>query len=212
MKLELTNNNYTGKLFTFCGLDGSGKSTYLKYVAELLEHGNNQYEITKQPTDAVRKSSIFRTYMDQQDHSEFDYRALSLLAASDRIQHNYRYIVPNLKNGKYILSDRYIFSCLANLRARGYSSDNWIYEISSHLVKPDIAFFFDVDVETAIKRVRKRPEEKERFIDIELQYKLRSEYLSIAEQVGGIVISTNQSFEYCINKIKYALRTYNVNV
>ena len=162
-RLKMKKNKSHGILITFCGLDGCGKTTMMKKVIADLE---KEYDIlvTKQPTDAVRNSEIFRTYMDSPNHDKFDYRSLSLLAASDRIQHSNKVIEPVLKEGKIVISDRYFYSCLANLRARGYIKDKWIYEISKLIIKPDIAFFFDVPVKTAVARVRKRPDEKDRYI------------------------------------------------
>lgn len=92
----------------------------------------------------------------------YDYRSLSLLAASDRLQHVNKVIEPQMAQGKVVISDRYFYSCLANLRALGFENDQWIYEIAESVVKPDVAFFFDVPVETAVKRVRSRIEEKDR--------------------------------------------------
>ena len=187
-------NTTKGLLITFCGLDGSGKTTMMN---RLIQHLGNDSHIfvTKQPTDDVRKSDIFRTYMDCPDHNAYDYRSLSLLAASDRIQHGSKVIEPAMKEGKLVLSDRYFYSCLANLRARGYENDEWIYEIAQSVIKPDIAFFFDIPVDTAITRVRSRPTEKKRYIDVGLQYRLRSEYISICETNNGIMIPTSLTEE-----------------
>ena len=84
-----------------------------------------------------------------------------------------------------MVSDRYFYSCLANLRARGYEQDRWIYEISASIPKPDLAFFLDVDVDTAIRRVRSRASERDRYIDVPLQHRLRREYWEIAAENGG---------------------------
>lgn len=200
-KLKMRKNNTNGILITFCGLDGCGKSTMLNRVISDFGNDENIF-VTKQPTEAVRNSKIFRTYMDSPNHSSFDYRSLSLLAASDRLQHVSKKIEPELKKGKMVLSDRYIYSCLANLRARGFYDDKWIYDVSKSIIKPDLAFFFDVPAEIAISRVRKRPEEKERFIDIQLQYKLRDEYKKICKANGGILISTENSEEECYSIVK----------
>ena len=212
MKLNLKTHTYPGKLITFCGLDGSGKTTYINKITELFAQNNRSYVITKQPTEQVRKSNIFRTYMDQADHSAYDYRALSLFAASDRLQHTNTFIVPNLRDGITVFSDRYFYSCLANLRARGYKTDTWIYEIGSHLIEPDVALFFDVDAEIAIQRVRSRPSEKDRYIDVELQKKLREEYLYIAQNAGGIIIDTTKPFCDCYNMIMNALKEKKIYV
>ena len=158
--------------------------------------------LTKQPTKAVRTSEVFRTYMDNPDHSAFDYRGLSLLAASDRLQHGKAVIEKAMCEGNVVISDRYIYSCLANLRARGFTKDKWIYEIAESIVKPDVAFFFDVPVDVAISRVRSREEEKDRYIDVELQYKLRDEYRAICKANHGILISTEMPIEDCYTIVK----------
>lgn len=197
-KLNMRPNDTQGKLITFCGLDGCGKTTMLTILKEQLENKYNVF-LTKQPTDFVRNSDIFRTYMDSPDHSDYDYRSLSLLAASDRIQHTNIQIYSHMKQGDIVISDRYFYSCLANLVARGFETDKWIYEIAESVVKPDVAFFFDVPVEVAVSRVRSRPAEKNRYIDMDLQYKLRELYIKICSINKGVLISTEQSMDVTKN-------------
>ena len=152
--------------------------------------------------DCIAMIKIFRTYMDSPNHDAYDYRSLSPLAASDRIQHNNKVIEPHLANGEIVISDRYFYSCLANLRARGFKKDKWIYNISKFIVKPDVAFFFEVPVETAVERVRSRAEERDRYIDMELQYKLRDEYIKICKANNGILISTEKPIDECYSIVK----------
>lgn len=212
-KLNMRGNNTGGMLITVCGLDGCGKTTMLKRLTKDLEE-KHQVFITKQPTDFVRKSEIFRTYTDSPHHAAYDYRSLSLLCASDRLQHVNKVIEPEMAKGKIVLSDRYFYSCLANLRARGFKNDQWIYEIAQWIIKPDIAFFFDVPVERAVARVRRRPEEKDRYIDMELQYKLRAEYVDICRANGGILISTDnsegQAYELVKQTVKEVMQNENI--
>lgn len=199
--LNMRPNKTSGFLFTFCGLDGCGKTTMLTKLEKELGEKFPTF-MTKQPTNAVRESDIFRTYMDNPDHDAYDYRSLSLLAASDRLQHVNKVIEPQMAKGKIVISDRYFYSCLANLRARGFENDEWIYEIAESVVKPDVAFFFDVPVETAVKRVRSRIEEKDRYIDMELQYKLRDEYIKICKANNGVLISTEMPIEECYSIVR----------
>ena len=200
-QLRMRQHEIPGRLITFCGLDGCGKTTMMQRLINDLE---NRYPlfVTKQPTDAVRNSEIFRTYMDSADHDAFDYRSLSLLAASDRLQHVNKVIEPAMQRGLLVLSDRYFYSCLSNLRARGFKDDRWIYEIAESVIEPDISFFFDVPVEVAVARVRKRPEEKDRYIDMDLQYKLRREYLDICQANNGVLISTVEPEDVCYTIVK----------
>lgn len=203
--LNMRKNDTSGFLITFCGLDGCGKTTMMKRLIADLEKKYTVF-ITKQPTNVVRNSEIFRTYMDCPNHDAFDYRSLSLLAASDRLQHVNKVIEPEMKSGKIVLSDRYFYSCLSNLRARGFEQDEWIYEIAESIIKPDLAFFFDVPVEEAVARVRRRTEEKNRYIDMDLQHKLRREYIDICTANDGILISTMQSEDECYAIIKNAVK------
>lgn len=202
MRLEMKRNHFGGKLITFCGLDGCGKTTQIKKLTTYLEERGYAVFLTKQPTEFVRNSEIFRTYMDTPRHTDFDYRALSLLCASDRVQHSNRVISEKLKEGQIVISDRYYYSCLANLVARGFEEDTWIYEIAKSIPKPDVAFFLDVDVKTALKRVRSREEEKDRFIDIPLQYRLQEQYIKIAQENNGRIISTLEDENTCFYKIR----------
>ncbi len=190
-RMNMKPHGKRGKLITFCGLDGCGKSTLIRLLASELEESGETVFLTKQPTDGMRKTEIFRTYMDCEDHSRFAYRSLSLMAAADRIQHVEHVVLPALEAGKIVISDRYFYSCLANLRARGFTNDRWIYEIAEQIPKPDCAFFLDVPVKIAVSRVRARPEEKDRYIDMDLQYRLYNEYRRICFENIGILLSTD---------------------
>ncbi len=201
MKLNMKTYTEDGKLITFCGLDGCGKTTLINMLSKYFIDKNKKVFITKQPTPEFRKNHIFRNFMDKEDNSAYDYRALSLMAAADRIQHSNKVIVPKLKEGYIVISDRYFYSCLANLQARGFNEDKWIYEIAKNIPNPDYAFFLDVNVELAIKRIRNRPSEKDRFIDIDLQHKLKNNYLKIANENDGYILKTSEQPEDAFKKI-----------
>ena len=105
-KLNMRKNTTDGLLITVCGLDGCGKTTMMRRLIADLEKEYDVF-VTKQPTNSVRESEIFRTYMDSPNHDAFDYRSLSLLAASDRVQHVNKVVEPEMNNGKIVVSDRY---------------------------------------------------------------------------------------------------------
>ena len=60
----------------------------------------------------------------------------------------------------------------------------------------------DVDVDTAVTRVRSRENEKNRYIDIRLQYRLREQYLEIAKDIGGVIIHTGKSIEEAFQAVR----------
>lgn len=213
-KLKMKPHNTKGKLITFCGLDGCGKSSMIEMTTKALAKNGKEFIVTKQPTQTMRNSEIFRTFMDCPDNSAYEYRALSLMAAADRIQHANKVILPALREGKIVICDRYFYSCIANLRARGYIHDEWIYEISESIPKPDLSFFLDVPVETAVSRVRMRPSEKDRYIDMPLQHLLRNEYIEICNANQGILVKSDADIEHTfatINNFIYEfLEKYNL--
>ena len=204
-ELRMKPHNTKGKLITFCGLDGCGKSSMIKMVTEAFVEKSIEFIVTKQPTEAMRNTEIFRTFMDCPDNSAYEYRSLSLMAAADRIQHVNKIILPALKEGKTVICDRYFYSCLANLRARGYINDEWIYEISESILKPDAAFFLDVPVEMAVGRVRRRSSESDRYIDMSLQHLLRNEYREICDANHGILVKSDTDIEHTFDTVRRCL-------
>ncbi len=207
--LNMKPNATKGVLITFCGLDGCGKTTLIKILTDYLREQGIEPVLTKEPTDFVRKSPIFRNFMDAENHDQYDYRSLSLLAASDRLQHLHGVIAPALNEGKVVISDRYFYSCLANLHARGYESDEWIYEIGSLFTRPDVPIFIHVPLETALARVRERPDERDRYIDMRLQTGLYHEYNKIAVDESAYVLLSDvpleQTADEMIGLVKKAL-------
>ena len=201
MKINMTKHTHPGMLITFCGLDGCGKTTLINHLVGYLQSRGIEPVLTKQPTPFVRQSAIFRTYMDEPNHDAYSYRSLSLLAASDRIQHVHSVVEPALKAGKVVISDRYFYSCLANLHARGYVEDQWIYEIAESMLKPDLAFFIDAPVEVAVSRVRERESERNRYIDMDLQYRLHDEYRLIATAENAPILDSTKTIEETLEKL-----------
>lgn len=94
---------------------------------------------------------------------------------------------------------------LPNLRARGFCKDGWIYDISRNVTEPDIAFFFDVPVVEAVRRVRQREAERDRYIDMQLEFRLRDEYVDICRANGGVLVSTDRTPKESYREVKKAV-------
>lgn len=208
-RLKMEKNKEKGILISFCGLDGSGKTTLINGIIDELA-GEREVVLIKQPTEAVRTNKMFRAFSDGADCSEYDYRAVSLLAASDRLQQGEAVIRRELASGRLVISDRYFYSCLANLIARGYGGDKWIYEAARHVIKPDLAFFCELPAEMAVERVHARPFERERYTDIEFEKRLAELYGEICRKNGGISVPTDcdksESLGFVMKKIREVLK------
>lgn len=195
MFLKFSNKSFPGILITFCGLDGTGKTTLITKLSERLQGMNYKNFCTYQPSKEVRQSELFRRFVDTNNHEGLEYRSLSLLTVSDRVQHSTQVILPRLRKGEIVISDRYFFSALVNLRARGYREDKWIYEIASYLPRPDLPFFLETDFDLSLRRVHQRSSEKDKWIDFEFNKLLYDEFKYVCNISSGISIDSSQSPE-----------------
>lgn len=182
--LKLKKNKYSGKLIVFEGTDGAGKTSMIELTKQLLgrEVGEDKIICVKQPTDMSRKTKLFQKMMYSKNHDDVDYRAVQLLTMSDRVQHTFEVIVPALEAGKIVICDRYIFTSLANMLARGYTNEDWFFKAARHLIRPDLSILVYASPQIAIKRIKARPEECDRYLDKELLIKVANQFIKMAKQ------------------------------
>ena len=206
----MTPNTYKGKLIVFEGTDGAGKTTLINLTYKYLKDKYPEKEIIllKQPTDEARNSRLFQKMMFDENHENINYRAVQLLTLSDRVQHNHEVIIPTLKEGKIIICDRYIYTSIANMKARNYRNENWFYQAAKEIIKPDISFLAFVDPEIAISRIKAREEEKDRYLDESLLHRVTNEFLLLALQENLKVIDSSTSSDIAFEYIKKDLDKY----
>lgn len=206
-RLKLRPNQHKGKLIVFEGTDGAGKTTLIGLTKNYLL-GMQEREIlcVKQPTDLSRKTKLFQKMMYCKDHADIDYRAVQLLTMSDRMQHTYEIIEPALQDGKIVICDRYIYTSLANMLARGYRKEKWFYEAAKHLIRPNLVFLAYVPPETAIARIKARPEESNRHLDEMLLHGVAWQFCEMARHEKFCVLDTSQNAEKVFLSIRRTLQ------
>lgn len=209
-KLELTPNTYKGKLIVFEGTDGAGKTTLINLTYKYLKEKYPETEILllKQPTNNARNSYIFKKMMFNEKHDDINYRAVQLLTLSDRVQHNHEVIIPALKQGKIIICDRYIYTSIANMLARNYKNENWFYEVSKEIIKPNISFLVFVEPDIAISRIKDREEEKSRYLDESLLKRVTNEFLLLSLQEGFKIVDSSKASDITFEYVKKELDKY----
>ena len=137
-----------GKLIVVEGIDGSGKSTQLHLLDAWLRHlgllvfntGWNSSELVKKITSKGKKKALLTP------------TTFSLLHATDFADRYERNVFPLLRAGYFVLADRYIFTAYARDTVRG-CNPRWVRKIYDFAIKPDITFYYDLPVETAVKRI-----------------------------------------------------------
>jgi len=97
----------------------------------------------------------------------------ALLFAADRFEHVENEVLPALREGRLVISDRYVYSSLAYQGAAGLSLE-WIETLNEHALKPDLAVFIDVEPETVMNRLKAKRSVME---NMETLQKVREVYL-----------------------------------
>ncbi|WP_340024650.1 dTMP kinase [Paenibacillus sp. FSL K6-1096] len=182
---------YQGRLFTFDGVDGAGKTTMIEMLAEKLRKEGKQVLLTMQPTPEMRQLHIFKTYIYEPEKRHLvDYNALQMYMLADRMQHYREIIEPALREGAYVISDRYIYTMLATMIARGHSPEPWLIELLPLIRQPHAAFLMDVDLETCIERIQQRTSFEDSFVEREHLMKSLNSYRIVGEHYGMHIISS----------------------
>ncbi len=177
-----------GKFITFEGIDGSGKSTQLRMLAnELRVRGFNVL-----PTCEPGGTPLGRRLREAFLETEENVAPLAelLLFAADRAQHVNFLVKPALAENKIVISDRYADATFAYQGAgRGFSESivNQVIELATGGLKPDLTLFFDLSIEKALLRTNNRTgtdEQKNRMDKetAEFYVRVREAYLKIAER------------------------------
>ena len=142
-----------GKLITFEGIDGSGKSTQIKLISDIL-HKNNIDNIVIREPGGTEISEKIRDILLDNDNTISKYTE-ALLFLSSRSQLVNEVIKPALDRGCYILCDRYIDSTIAYQgygRGIDLSQIKVLNDLAIESIYPDITFILDINVNTSLSR------------------------------------------------------------
>lgn len=146
------------------GLDGSGKSTAAKALAQLLESRFSKNVLhTYEPHDPSCGGDYIRAVLKKQI-TQFHHRTLALAYAANRLDHIYRTIKPHLEKGEnhIVISDRYYLSSLVYQSRDGLSFEG-VMQLNDLAIQPDLIFFLNVSNEICYQRLQKRNEPQELF-------------------------------------------------
>jgi dTMP kinase len=194
---------YPGKLIAIEGTDGVGRTTQIGLLREWLEvrgYGVVETGWTRsqlmQPTIDLAKSS-----------NTLNKLTFVLLYATDFADRLEKEIIPALKAGFVVLSDRYIFTALARAGVRGVDR-SWLRSLYGFAIAPHRIFYLKLDVETLIRRVlaARGMDFWESGMDLKLgddiydsfrayQNRLLREYNSMADEYKFNVLDARRSVE-----------------
>jgi len=144
-----------GIFITLEGIDGSGKDTQAKMLAKYLEKKGYSVLITREPGGTSVGEKI-REILLNPEIEKVDSRAEVLLFAASRAQIVSNVIKPALKEGKIVISNRYVDSSYTYQGMAREIGLDWVIEVNKWATRellPDITFFLDIPEEVGLERV-----------------------------------------------------------
>lgn len=212
----LSIQNYPGKLIAIEGTDGVGRSTQIRLLREwlevqgygVIETGWTRSELM-QPTIEVAKGS-----------NTLNKLTFVLLYATDFADRLEKEIIPALKAGFIVLSDRYIFTALARAGVRGVDRA-WVRNLYGFGIAPHLVFYLRIDEKTLIRRVlqSRGMDYWESGMDLKLgddiyesfrayQRALLKEYASMADEFGFRVLDARRKIEVIQDELRRQIAAF----
>ncbi len=183
------------------GTDGSGVSTQAERLERKLRDEGREVYLTKEPTDgpagAMIRLALAGRLVHPKDVAEqtLESHTLALLFAADRMDHLHADIIPKLKIGVTVISDRYYLSSYA---FQGLDVDvEWLQEINARCLRPDLIVFLNVDSAICYKRMQRRRWHVELFEEQTKIEEVRQNYLKVIQHLiwqgeNIVIIDGNQ--------------------
>jgi dTMP kinase len=173
-----------GIFITFEGIEGCGKSTQALLLANALRGTGHEVLLTREPGGPVISEAIRKILLDPEYYEMLPETEMLLYMAS-RSQHTGQWILPALKEGKIVISDRYYDSTIAYQgAARDLDFDiiETITHFATYNTDPDLTFLIDLPVEIGRKRIQSRKLDRLELEAMDFHQKVREQYLFIASK------------------------------
>ncbi len=202
--------NNRGKFIVFEGIDGSGKSTQLKILAERFRERGEMCHETLEPTYGL-VGGILHDILSKKIKA--DPKITAGLFVTDRLDHLLNEndgVVKKLNEGITVLCDRYYFSSYA------YQGSevplDWVIDanrLCADVLRADYTVFIDVSPEVAMERINQNRAETELFENVEKLTAVRNAYLKAFEMMKDkeniIIINGDQSMEEVAKDVEKAV-------
>ncbi|WP_196777386.1 dTMP kinase [Candidatus Nitrosocosmicus hydrocola] len=139
-----------GSFIVIEGPDASGRSTQIQKITEKLEADGHAVVNT-----GLKRSDLISKGIIEAKRNYVGRRTMALYYAADFADQLENKIIPALKAGFVVISDRYIYTLIARSSVRGIDK-NWLHQLHSFAIKPDLIFYLNVDPYNLIHRVFKK--------------------------------------------------------
>jgi dTMP kinase len=179
----------TGRLITFEGGEGAGKSTQVSILVERLRNAGRHAIATREPGGSPAAEDIRETLLSGKV-KQFGPFAEALLFSIARADHIDTVISDSLARGQWVVCDRFLDSTRAYQGATGGVPApviSALERLTLHGVMPNLTIVFDIPVEEGLARMARRRGAPDRFEsqDVAQHERIRKAFLDIAEEEPG---------------------------
>ncbi|MBL4607408.1 MAG: dTMP kinase [Pseudomonadales bacterium] len=175
----------SGVFISLEGTEGAGKSSNLAFIKEFLDDNGKDVLVTREPGGTPFAEEIRELLLSPRDEAVCENAELLLIFAA-RAQHLQSLIVPALKQGRWVVSDRFTdasFAYQGGGREMSFDTIHQLERLVQGSLRPDLVILLDLPVELGMERVAKRGT-LDRFEQENLEFfsRVRQAYLARAEQ------------------------------
>lgn len=199
----------TGALIAIEGCDGSGKTEAVKAIKEYCEKENIDFITTREPGGCNISEQIRNIIVDK-NNKNMTAQTEALLFAAARTQHINDTILPAVKEGKIVITDRFISSSYAyQAYGRGLGMD-YIYNINPKAAIPDLVIYLDVDPEVGLSRIKNNNRDTNRLDEEKLEFytKCRMGFKEVADQFNTVIIDANKDIDTVKRNVTHAVKHF----
>ena len=206
----------TGRFLVLEGIDGCGKTTQLRQLADWLPGSGlmpagARLHLTREPGGTPLGLALRELLLNPLDESSPGPTAELLLYAADRAQHVERLIRPALKRGDWVLSDRFSGSTIAyqgDGRGLNLQTILDLERIATAGVQPDLTLWLDLPLQESLKRRGARSDDR---IEAEGQAflaRVSEGFQRLSAQRGWTPVAADQSADQVQQLIRQCLRDW----
>jgi dTMP kinase len=171
------------------GIDGTGKSTQSKRLAEWFRSRGREVVLSREPTDGPWGKKLRESATTGRLSAEEELECF----LNDRREHVEMSIKPALAEGKVVILDRYYFSTMAYQGARGFDPCEIRLRNEAFAPRPDLLLILDLSVESAHGRIGARGDTTNEFEQRDTLSCCREIFLSLRDEPFACVIDAEPS-------------------
>lgn len=195
-----------GKFIVLEGIDACGKGTQIKRVsAHLFDIDKSMHVLTtREPTKLSKSGENIRKLLARKKDPTKDGALFTREYVEDRWFHIREMVLPAMKAGGIVLSDRYMLSTFTYQLAQGMDLKT-LKQMHRGLPKPNLTCIIDITPEEAMKRLSKSGQKKEVFETLAFLTRVRENYLKMKElfpEENIVIIDGMQSADLVFEGIK----------